>query len=108
MDGEEVGPWIGCAVAPAIMILSIPLDALALSLCWNWFLVPVLNVPTLGMGAAIGIRILIHALWHSREHIYRTDADKFTKRQFARAAGDAIGYPIITIAMAFVWHLVMS
>ena len=42
-----------------IGILNIPFLALAFSLMWGWFIVPIFNLPTLNIAQAYGILLLV-------------------------------------------------
>lgn len=98
----------GCVVIFVVWVISIPLDALALSLSWNWFVVPFLNLPTLGMGAAVGIRIFLSAIIRPAPVNERDAEGKSMGELVAIGASGAIGYPLLTIAIAFGWHLIMG
>jgi hypothetical protein len=49
----------------ALLVASTVLDGWAVSVCWNWFMVPYLNMPHLAIVPAIGIRLTVGLFIHA-------------------------------------------
>lgn len=100
-DNASIGAG-GCVFAIAAFLIGIPLGALAISLTWNWFVVPLLHVPEMGMASAIGIRMFVTAIWMPMPP--RPDPNENLRERLYSSGGMLIGGPIVTIILAFIWH----
>jgi hypothetical protein len=57
----------------ALLVASTVLDGWAVSVCWNWFMVPYLNMPHLAIVPAIGIRLTVGLFIHAAKETEKRD-----------------------------------
>lgn len=104
MSDDSLSPGWGCALIAAAWIIGIPLGALAISLTWNWFVVPWLNLPTMGIATAIGVRMFVSAVWTPLPP--KPDPSQSASDQIIQASGALLITPVATIAIAAAWHFI--
>lgn len=102
---------LGCPLMVLIWLVSLPLAALAISLTWNWFIVPATNFPQIGLGAAIGIRVFLFAVFNNDVEQTSEMRERFAAMSMAsvlwKTAEKYISPPIMALFVAWAWHSVM-
>lgn len=51
-------------VLAAIIVAGVLLDGMVASLLWNWFMVPIFNLPKLNIPEAIGLTLVVSSIFH--------------------------------------------
>lgn len=58
--------WFGCmgvlVFGVVLTVINVVLDAWALAILWTWFVVPLFNVPNMGLIDAAGISLIVNFL----------------------------------------------
>jgi len=83
----------------ALIVLSVALNGFALSLLWDWFIVPVFGLPKLPVTSAIGLSLVVGYLTHQ---LPNEDTRSFGKTM-AREVCLAVFKP--SLALLFGWVL---
>lgn len=84
----------------AIALASIPLNGLALSVLWGWFICP-LGVPRLGIAQALGVSTLISLFMRGK-----ADEDD-DKKSPALKVAVAVLLPLFALAIGWAEHWFM-
>ncbi len=82
-----------------LMIVTLPLNGVALKLLWGWFMVPTFGLPVISLVQATGIALVIRFL--TQRHIPRDEDEE--KQLF----NHEIFVPVLAIAFGWSVHLFM-
>lgn len=72
----------------------------ALKSLWNWFVVPWLNLPSLGIGTAIGITLVVSLLTRR----VQPKSEVGLKDQLVEGFSQQVGYALISLVIGFIAH----
>lgn len=93
-----MGALVLVLAAIVLLPLGIILDGWAISVLWNWFAVPYLHAPAIGIVVAIGLKLT----WATFSRVY--DGDKRPAQVKKRDTWDVVGYalgPLIAVGMGW-------
>lgn len=83
-----------------ILILNSLINGWALSLLWQWFIVPVFSAPVLSLGQAIGVAMVVSFLTY--QYIDTQESTKSTAEKFILAVMMTIMRPVGAVLFGLV------
>lgn len=95
-DGEKTAYGIA---AIALVVPALLWKAYVVSVLWGWFIAPVLSVPPLGVGQAMGV--CLFATCFQRTPPKRPDSED-KAAAFARFTGIAFAMPLLTLCIGWI------
>ena len=107
MKEDSLLTWAGCIVGALVIpfiVVSAIMNGLALSILWDWFVVPLFDVVRLSIPQAIGLAMIVSFL------TYRSGAtEKVQGKNWALLSAMLIAFlhPVLVVAIAWVvtWFL---
>lgn len=86
------------------LITETLLNGWALSVLWAWFVVGLFDLPSLSLGNAIGLSMVISFM--TRQYMESQVVTKDPVEKIAIALGWCVGRPLVTVAMGWIVHSV--
>jgi NhaP-type Na+/H+ or K+/H+ antiporter len=95
---------LGCIGILAVVVTGAVLGGLALSVMWDWFIVPTFDAPQLSIPAAIGIALVVGYLTH---HGQTSNKPEKKEDAIIELLVWSIGQPLFYLALGYIVHLFM-
>ena len=98
---------LGCLVAIGLTVASIMIRGIVLVTLWEWFMVTTFSAPALSVPAALGISTLANLLLPNT--ITKCAMDKRNDwNKIFDSLGTAILYPLMALALGWIWYQFMQ
>lgn len=91
----------------SFIIASVVFDGYALSVLWEWFVVPVFHQPQLSVVSAIGIALVVNYFTIRQAQFDCQEKERSPEERFARTVIFAILKPVTGLSIGWIVHLFM-